>query len=473
MQNSRLTPQEKNFPRWYQDIVREAGLAEASEVRGCGIVKPYGYKIWELIKSKFSTIIENKGVENVYFPIFIPMSNLESEKEHVEGFSPELAIVTIGGGEKLSENLVVRPTSETGMYKAYSKWIQSYKDLPLKLNQWNNVVRWEKRPRAFLRWSEFLWQEGHTAFATEEDALNEMWEMLDSYEEIYRYMSIPVYKGIKSQKEKFAGAVITSCVEIVTKDGKAIQGATSHHLGQNFSKVFDIKYLGKDGKTHYVYQNSWGFAWRSIAAIVMVHGDNKGLKLPPSVAPYQIVIVPIYKETNKTNVLNYCEKLGSQFTNYRVKFDMRDDLSPGYKFNDWEMKGVPIRLEIGENELKDNTVTIYRRDTNSKEVMKVDELKNSIESIFKNIDSNLYQKACELKDSLVTRISNWDEIKGKKGFFEASWCESIESELTLKEKFKITSRVLVKENINKKSKEKKCFVTGTEAKRDWLFAKSY
>ena len=260
LKKARITSRQENFSQWYLDVVREAELAENSEVRGCGIVRPYGYRIWELIKRNLAERLEADGVENVYFPLFLPIENLEKERDHVEGFSPELAVVTHAGGEKLANKLVVRPTSEAAMYKTYAKWIQSYKDLPLRLNQWNNVVRWEKRPRPFLRWSEFLWQEGHTVFAQEEEARQEMWKILDIYEEVYHWMGLPVFKGIKSQMEKFAGAVTTSTVEIMVGDGKAVQGATSHYLGTNFSKVFDVSYLGRDEKKHWAHQNSWGFA---------------------------------------------------------------------------------------------------------------------------------------------------------------------------------------------------------------------
>lgn len=473
LKKSKITSQNKDFPQWYQDVVKEAELAENSEVRGCGIVRPYGYKIWKLIKRELSKKIEETGVEDVYFPIFVPMENLEAEKEHVEGFAPELAVVTYAGGSELVNKLAVRPTSETAMYKTYAKWIQSYKDLPLRLNQWNNVVRWEKRPRAFLRWSEFLWQEGHTAFVNKEEAINEMWQMLDVYEDIYEFMALPVYKGKKSELEKFAGATTTTTVEIMAKDGKAIQGATSHYLGINFAKVFDVAYLGKDGKKHFCHQNSWGFSWRSLGAVIMAHGDDNGLRLPPNIAPIQIVIVPIYKDENEAEILAYSKKLKDELVDWRVKIDDRDGLTPGYKFNHWEVKGVPIRLEIGQKEKDNSEITIYRRDNNQKEKIMASELKKKIKILVLDIHKSLYSQAKIFADSHIHRIEHIDEIKDQVGFFEASWSETIESEKKLKEKHSMVSRILPVKNENRKPKNKKCFITGEDAKHDWLFAKSY
>lgn len=468
-----ITSQKENFADWYQDVVREAGLAEVSEVRGCGIVKPYGYKMWELIKAQMASLIEATGAENVYFPIFVPMENLQAEKDHVEGFSPELAVVTHGGGEELVNKLAVRPTSETAMYKTYAKWIQSYRDLPLRLNQWNNVVRWEKRPRAFLRWSEFLWQEGHSAFASKEDAVAEVWQMLGVYEEMYRFMALPVFKGKKSEMEKFAGADMTTTVEVMVRDGKAIQGATSHYLGTNFANVFGVGYLGEDGERHLCHQTSWGFSWRSIGAVVMAHGDDNGLRLPPNIAPVQIVIVPIYQEANKAKVLAYAEKLAVSFGSYRIKIDDREGFTPGYKFNEWEVKGVPVRFEIGGKEADDASVTVYRRDTGKKELFKADELEKKIGALFTEIHETLYADAAAFARSHVHRIEHIDEIKDQIGFFEASWSETKASEKLLKERFSMVSRVLPKENEEKAPKNAKCFITGEPAQHDWLFAKSY
>lgn len=470
----KITKQSENFAKWYQDVVAFADLAESSEVRGCGIIKPYGFKIWELIKQNLANRIEATGAQNVYFPIFIPLANLETEKEHVEGFAPELAVVTHGGGQELTEKLTVRPTSETGMYKAYAKWISSYRDLPLRLNQWNNVVRWEKRPRAFLRWSEFLWQEGHTVFETKEEAIDEMWQMLGIYEQVYKDLAIPVFKGKKSEKEKFAGADITTTVEVMAKDGKAIQGATSHHLGQNFSKVFDIKFAGKDGKEHFPYQNSWGFTWRSVGAVIMAHGDDFGLKLPPNVAPIQVVIVPVINN-EKIAVLDSAKKLVKELTDLglRVKLDDREDQTIGYKFNEWELKGVPLRITIGSNELKNGEFELFRRDKMSKEFAKADSIGDYVVKKLIEIQEDMYNEAKEFADSHVYTINNLEEIDNRKGFFRASWCESKDSENLLKEKYKMVSRVLPVEWEKLPPTNKKCFITGQEAKHDWLFAKSY
>ncbi|OGF26120.1 proline--tRNA ligase [Candidatus Falkowbacteria bacterium RIFOXYB2_FULL_47_14] len=473
MKNNKITPQKEDFPRWYQDVVKEAELAENSEVRGCGIVRPYGYKIWELIKEELNRMITSTGVENVYFPIFVPMENLEAEKDHIEGFAPELAVVTHGGGQELVNKLVVRPTSETAMYKTYARWIQSYKDLPLRLNQWNNVVRWEKRPRAFLRWSEFLWQEGHTVFADREGAIAEMWQMLDIYEKMYEYMALPVFKGRKSEVEKFAGAEITSTVEVMVRDGKAIQGGTSHYLGTNFSEVFDVKYLGEDGEKHFGHQNSWGFSWRSIGAVIMGHGDDNGLRLPPNIAPIQVVTVPIYKDENKAEVITYAEKIFSDIKGWRKKIDLRNNLTPGFKYNHWEARGVPVRLEIGPKEAADGTVTVFRRDINTKETVGEKDLSARLEKLMAEIHDNLYKQAKEFALAHIHRIESVDEIKDQVGFFEASWSEDPASERSLKERFSMVSRVLPADNQDKEPKNKKCFITGKEAKHDWLFAKSY
>jgi len=470
-----ITKQSLDFPAWYQDVVREAELAEGSEVRGCGIVRPYGLKIWELIKAELSHRFEDDGVEDVYFPIFVPLENLEAEKDHVEGFSPELAIVTHAGGEELTNKLAIRPTSEAAMYKTYAKWIQSYKDLPLRLNQWANVVRWEKRPRAFLRWSEFLWQEGHTVFETENEAREEVDKMLNIYKSVYEFMAIPTFTGRKSESEKFAGAVMTKTVEVMARDGKAIQGATSHYLGTNFAKVFDVKYLGADGEFHFGHQNSWGMSWRSVGALIMVHGDDNGLRLPPNIAPIQMVIIPIYKdEAARIKVLEYCENIKTNFKDkYRIKIDTRDTQTPGFKFNYWEVRGVPVRLEIGPKEADEKKVTVFRRDNDSKEIIALADLEKYLPELMKGIHDNLYQQAIDFSKKNINRIENWEEIKDQTGWFEASWDENPESEKQLKEKYGMVSRVLLTENENKAPKNKKCFISGKEAKHDWIFGKCY
>ncbi len=470
-----ITKQSVDFPAWYQDVVREAELAETSEVRGCGIVRPYGLKIWELIKAELSRKLEEDGVENVYFPIFVPLENLEAEKSHVEGFSPELAVVTHAGGEELTNKLAIRPTSEAAMYKTYAKWIQSYKDLPLRLNQWANVVRWEKRPRAFLRWSEFLWQEGHTVFESENEARDEVEKMLGIYQSLYEFLAIPTFTGRKSESEKFAGAVMTMTAEVMAKDGKAIQGATSHYLGTNFAKVFDVTYLGADGESHFGHQNSWGLSWRSVGALIMVHGDDNGLRLPPNIAPVQVVIVPIYRDdTSRDEVLTYCEKIHNNLkVNYRVKTDLRDAQTPGFKFNYWEVRGVPVRLEIGLQEANSGKVTIFRRDTDTKELVDLVDLENRVKELMLEIHSNLYQQAVDFSQKNIRRIESWDEIDEAGGWYEASWSEDPASEKQLKEKYGIVSRVLLSTQENVAPKNKKCFINGQPAKHDWLFAKCY
>lgn len=475
MAKNNITKQSENFPQWYQDVISAAELADNSEVRGCGIIRPYGLKIWELIKAELSRVIEADGVENVYFPIFVPLENLMAEKDHVEGFAPELAVVTHAGGEELVNKLAVRPTSEAAMYKTYARWIQSYKDLPLRLNQWANVVRWEKRPRAFLRWSEFLWQEGHTVYASEEEARAEVDKILGFYSDIYKFMALPAFAGRKSENEKFAGAVMTKTVEVMAKDGKAIQGGTSHYLGTNFAEVFDVKYLGADGEYHFGHQNSWGLSWRSVGALIMGHGDDNGLRLPPNVAPIQIVIVPIYKDdAAKEKVLKYCQGLKDDlFKTYRVKVDDREGVTPGFKFNHWEVRGVPVRFEIGPKEVEDGVVSIFRRDTGEKTGASLCELSRFLEKLMVDIHNNLYEQAVAFANSHIYRIESLDEIDDRQGWFEASWSEDPESEKLLKEKYSMVSRVLPAANENKEPKNKKCFITGKEAKHDWYFAKSY
>ncbi|MBU0648034.1 proline--tRNA ligase, partial [Patescibacteria group bacterium] len=371
--NIKIAPRSSDYSKWYNDIVSKADLAEHSPVKGCMIIKPYGYAIWENIQAILDQKIKAQGVVNAYFPLFIPKSFIEKEKEHVEGFSPELAVVTHGGGKKLEEPLVVRPTSETIMYDAYSRWIKSYRDLPLLINQWANVVRWEKRPRPFLRTTEFLWQEGHTAHATNEEALKMVSDMIDVYHDFARdYLAMPTIKGKKSDTEKFAGAVASYSFEPMMQDGKALQTGTSHLLGQNFAKAFNIQYLDKNNKLQYVHQTSWGVSTRLIGALIMTHGDDQGLRLPPNIAPIQIVIIPIYKEKKeKKEVLNFVNKIKEQLTDYSIKIDDDENKSPGWKFNEWEQKGVPIRIEIGPKDVAKEKVVISRRDNGQKLDIKI------------------------------------------------------------------------------------------------------
>ncbi len=470
---TQITPQSKDFPQWYQDVVKVAELAEISQVRGCGIVKPYGYKIWELVKGELAKRIQDTGVQDMYFPIFVPMKNLEAEKDHVEGFSPELAVVTHAGGQELVEQLAVRPTSEAAIYPTYAKWINSYRDLPLRLNQWANVVRWEKRPRPFLRWSEFQWQEGHSVFATKEEAVAEMWQMAEVYKDMYEWMGVPVFMGLKSEMEKFAGAVQTVTVEAMAKDKKAIQAGTSHYLGENFAKVFDITYLGEDGNKHFAHQNSWGFSWRSLGVLIMVHGDDSGLRLPPNVAPYQVAIVPIFREENKDEVMEEVMRLKKALDDLRVIVDDRDGKTPGFKFNEWEVKGVPVRIEIGQRDIEKGTVTVFRRDLNEKKEISVSHIHDEIRTLLNEIQINLFEQAKDFAYGGIKRVESIEQIDEDGSFFEASWSETMESEKLLKEKYGIVSRVMLKENENTPPKNSKCFITGEEAKHDWLFAKSY
>ncbi len=496
MEKSKITKQSENFSEWYLDVVREAGLSENSEVRGCGIIKPYGFKIWELIKKFLSQEIEATGVENVYFPSLVPMENFEKEKNHVEGFSPELAVVTHGGGEKLEKPFAVRPTSEAAMYGAYARWIKSYRDLPLRLNQWNNVIRWEKRPRPFLRWSEFLWQEGHTVFETEEEAKKEMWQMLDIYAKVCEnYLCLPVLKGRKSENEKFAGAVITSTIESMAKDGKSIQAGTSHYLGQNFSKVFGVKFLDRKGKEQFAHQNSWGASWRLVGSVIMGHGDDHGLRLPTPIAPIQIVILPIYRTDENLEELESAGQLSQKVSvmdfyinglkvfenlqkNYRVKIDERMDLRPGFKFNEWELKGVPIRVEIGVKEVESKTAIIFRRDTMQRKIVQIENLEDEIKLAIEAHDKNLFLQALAFREQHTFRIENFSdfEIGVKKdiaGYFDVSWCEDPNCEKEIKEKTSAVSRVLPTKNENKLPKNSKCFHCGKPAKHDWIFARSY
>ncbi|GAB4141141.1 MAG: proline--tRNA ligase [Patescibacteria group bacterium] len=482
MEKNKITKQSENFSEWYLDVVREAGLAENGEVRGCGIIKPYGFKIWELIKKFMSEEIEATGVENVYFPVLVPMENFAKEASHVEGFSPELAVVTHGGGEELENPLAIRPTSEAAMYSAYARWIQSYRDLPMRFNQWNNVLRWEKRPRPFLRWSEFLWQEGHTVFETEKDARAEMWQMLDVYAKVAeKFLCLPVLKGRKSEMEKFAGAVTTTTIEAMAKDGKSIQSGTSHYLGQNFAKVFGVKFLDREGREQFAHQNSWGSSWRLVGAVIMAHGDDHGLRLPSPIAPVQIVILPISKDSSKNLIENFLQsseietRLKNQ--NYRIKIDTRD-LTPGFKFNEWELKGVPIRIEIGQKEVETNSFTIFRRDTMTRETFSIENLEKEIDRILQEHDENLFNDAKKFRDEHTFRVENFSDFeigvrKDIAGYFDVSWCESLECEKQIKEKTSAVSRVLPIENEEKNPKNEKCFHCGNASKHDWIFARSY
>lgn len=470
-----LKKKSENISDWYTDVVLRAELADYGPARGSMVIRPYGYSIWEKVQEILNKRMKEEEVQNAYFPLFIPYSLLNREKEHVEGFSPELALVTKGGGEDLSEPLVVRPTSETIMYEMYGKWIKSYKDLPLKINQWNNVVRWEKRTYLFLRTSEFLWQEGHCAHATHEDDLSMVHKALEWYREVYEdYFAIPVISGQKSESEKFAGAVATFSVEALMPDGKALQGATSHDLGQNFSKAQNISFQTKEGSNEYVWQNSWGFTTRSLGALFLVHGDDDGVIIPPKVAPIQVVIVPIKCEDESQ--VTYASEIKEELQKHdiRVKVDLRDTTSPGRKYNDWEVKGVPVRFEIGGNEVSGKTITVSRRDTHQKVEIKRDDLIPEIKKLLKQIQDSLFEKAKTFMDSNTHEVNSYEEFKEimetKRGFIKAHWCGDPVCEAKIKEETKATTR---NKPLVSNDSHGKCIYCGKEATSVWYFAQAY
>jgi len=473
-----ITSQKKDFAAWYEDVIKLADLIDYGPVRGTIIFKPYGYAIWENIQRVFDEQIKESGVENAYFPLFIPEKFLKKEKDHIEGFSPELAVVTYAGGEKLAKPLIIRPTSETIMYEAFSRWIKSYRDLPLKINQWCNVVRWELRTKAFLRTTEFLWQEGHTVFATDKEVEEETLFRLKNYKNFFEeILAIPSFIGKKTEVEKFAGALYSTSVEVLLKDGKALQAATSHNLGQNFSKVFNIKFEDKDGKLKYAWQSSWGLSTRVIGAIISTHGDDRGLILPPEVAPIQVVIVPIYKnQKEKQSIEKFVKQIISKMKERKIRFkiDDRGYVTPGWKFNEWEIKGVPLRIEIGPRDVRKKQITLVRRDRLDKNSLSWKRL--NVEEILQDIQKNLYKKAVDFKEKNTHPVSNFEQFKKdiekKKGFYLASWCNSSECELAIKEKTRATTRVIPLEN-NKPLKGEKCFHCGKEAKVKVYFARAY
>jgi prolyl-tRNA synthetase len=490
MSNKGITPREESYSQWYLDIIEKAELAENSSVRGCMVIKPYGYAIWENIQKGLDSMIKESGSKNAYFPIFIPKSFLSKEANHVKGFAKECAIVThhrlretkdgkgveVDPESKLEEELIVRPTSETIMYDTFSRWITSWRDLPFKINQWANIVRWEKRTRPFLRTSEFLWQEGHTVHATHKEAQKEVVDRLEMYVEFARrYLAMETYYGRKSQSEKFAGAIDTYGVEAMMQDGKALQFGTSHDLGQNFSKVFNIQFTDKEGSLKYPWQTSWGVSTRMIGALVMTHSDDKGLVLPPSIAPVKIVIVPIFKDENRKKVEKYAEGVYKEIKKSisEVELDSRDYLSPGAKFNEWEKKGVPIRIEIGEREMTSGSVVVFRRDTLEKLDVKFGDL-DSINSILEEIQDNLYQKSKELLISKTYRVEDLEEFKkvfsSSRGFVRANWCGSQECEDSLKYYTKATTRCLTDDGQDRKGK---CVNCGKASEEEWIFAKAY
>ncbi len=473
----RITPRSENYSEWYIDIVTEAKLADYSPVKGCMVIRPRGYALWERIQQALDRMFKETGHQNAYFPLLIPESFLKKEAEHVEGFAPELAVVTHGGGEKLEEPLVIRPTSETIIWGMYKKWIQSYRDLPLLINQWANVLRWEKRTRLFLRTTEFLWQEGHTAHATSEEAQEETLRMLEVYRKFAEdYMAIPVYTGVKSQSEKFAGAVNTYAIEAMMQDKKALQAGTSHNLGQNFAKAFDVTFQDKDGNLSYVWATSWGVSTRLIGAIIMAHSDDKGLVLPPKLAPSQAVVIPIYRNQNKTEVLAYAERLRDSLKDrFRVEYDPDDNNSPGWKFAEWELLGVPVRIEVGPKDMEAGKAVLVRRDTGEKIPVPAAEIPDRLEKILANVQTDLFNKALEYRNANTIGIEDYRTFlkffEGEGGFAESPWCGAPECEATIKEATKATIRVLPFGN--EERAKGACVCCGKPAKHLAIFAKSY
>jgi prolyl-tRNA synthetase len=489
MSNKAITPREKDYSQWYLDIIEKAQLAENSPVRGAMVIKPYGYSIWEKIQKELDRRIKERDVKNAYFPIFIPKSFLSKEADHVKGFAKECAIVTHyrlkeskdGGVEvdpeaKLEEELIIRPTSETIMYDTFAKWITSWRDLPLKINQWANIVRWERRTRPFLRTSEFLWQEGHTVHETEKEALEEVLGALEMYRVFAKeILALETLTGRKSESEKFAGAVDTYGVEAMMQDGKSLQFGTSHNLGQNFAKVFGIQYTDKNGELTYPWQTSWGVSTRMIGALVMSHSDDKGLVLPPKVAPIKVVIIPIYKDDDKEKVLEYSRGIYNQLSERidEIEFDDRDYVSPGYKFNEWEKKGVPVRIEVGSRDIESESAVIVRRDTLEKISVSLSDIENTVQNMLTDIQDNLLKRSNELLVSMSYRASNYEEFKdvieSSRGFVHAHWCGNPECEEKIKEETKATTRCQTPEGKNNTGKCIYCGKDGTE----WVFGISY
>ncbi len=486
-----LTSRSEDYSQWYNELVTKADLAEHSSVRGCMVIKPYGYSIWEKMQAVLDQKFKDTGHSNAYFPLFIPKSFFSKEASHVEGFATECAVVTHyrlkndGNGNiivdedaKLEEELIVRPTSETIIWNTYRGWIQSYRDLPILVNQWANVVRWEMRTRLFLRTTEFLWQEGHTAHATSEEAIAEATQMLHVYADFAEeFMAMPVIKGTKTANERFAGALDTLCIEALMQDGKALQAGTSHFLGQNFAKAFDVKFTSKEGKLEHVWATSWGVSTRLMGALIMAHSDDQGLVLPPKLAPIQVVIVPIYKgDEELVKISAEVEKITTALKakGISVKYDNRDTQRPGFKFAEYELKGVPVRLAFGGRDLENNTVEIARRDTRSKETISRDGIADVIENLLEDIQNNIYNKAFDYRAEMTTEVNSYDEFKKvltqKGGFIAAHWDGTPETETKIKEDTKATIRCIPLDN---KQEEGICMVTGKPSKERVLFALAY
>ncbi len=477
MSNDKLPLRKENFSEWYNQLVQKAELADYAPVRGCMVVRPYGWALWENIQEALNRRFKATGHVNAAFPLLIPMSFMEKEKAHVEGFSPELAVVTIGGGEKLEEPLVVRPTSETIIGYMYSKWIKSYRDLPVLINQWGNVVRWELRTRLFLRTLEFYWQEGHTAHATAEEAEEETLRMLNVYADFaVNEAAVPVVPGLKSEKEKFAGAVRSYSIESMMGDTRALQAGTSHFLGQNFARAFDIQFLDWNNELQYAWTTSWGFSTRFIGAIIMTHGDDQGLILPPKLAPIQVVIVPIYKnDEEQTGVMEVVDRIEKELQGFRVHVDKRSELTPGFKFNDWELRGVPLRVEIGPKDVAKNTVALARRDLPGKQgktFVSQDQLSTQVGEMLTTIQAALYERAQTFLRENTYDPKDYEEFKEdlKKGWVFSWWCGSAECEAKVKEDTKATSRCIP---LDQPEGEGRCLVCGRRATSKVYFARAY
>lgn len=482
----------ENYAQWYNDLVIKADLAENSAVRGCMVIKPYGYAIWEKMQAALDQMFKKTGHVNAYFPIFIPKSFFSKEASHVEGFAKECAVVThyrlksspdgkgvvVDEDAKLEEELIIRPTSETIIWDTYRNWIQSYRDLPLLVNQWANVVRWEMRTRLFLRTAEFLWQEGHTAHATKLEAIEETERMLGVYADFAEnWMAMPVLKGLKSPNERFAGALETYCIEALMQDGKALQAGTSHFLGQNFAKAFDVKFLNQTNQLDYVWATSWGVSTRLIGGLIMAHSDDNGLVIPPKLAPIQVVIVPIYKQPEQLALIS--EKANQiksdlEARGVSVKYDDRDTFKPGWKFNEYEFKGVPVRLAIGPRDLKNGTVEVARRDTLEKAVYQMTDIENKIVNLLDNIQENLYQKALSFREDNTHKVDSWEEfcdvIDNKAGFISAHWDGTAETEQRIKDETKATIRVIP---LDAKAESGKCVYSGKPSEKRVIFARAY
>lgn len=475
----KITPRATDYSQWYIDIVTNAKLADYSPVKGCMVIRPRGYALWENIQRVLDGMFKATGHSNAYFPMLIPESFLKKEAEHVEGFSPELAVVTIAGGEKLEEPLIVRPTSETIIWSMYKKWIQSYRDLPLLINQWANVVRWEKRTRLFLRTTEFLWQEGHTAHATATEAHEETLKMLQVYKTfVEEYMALPVLDGEKSASEKFAGAVTTYSIEAMMQDKKALQAGTSHDLGQNFAKAFDVTFQTKDGTLDHVWATSWGVSTRLIGALIMTHSDDKGLVVPPRLAPVEAVVIPIFRKDNVAEVSAYAQAIGDELRSAGVKVetDLDETASSGWKFAEWEMVGVPVRIEAGPKDMEKNQAVLVRRDTGEKLFVARNEIPAKVKELLGLIQKNLFDRALKNREDNTFRINTWDEftklMEGEGGFVEASWCGSPRCEAEVKEATKATIRNLPFA-LKDKPVDKPCLKCGAPGKHWAVWAKSY